>query len=262
MRLLALVAVRDEIANLPGWLENVAPQVDGVIALDDGSADGSAELLEAHPAVLEVLRVPRDRPAWDEPGNHRRLVEAGLRHGAEWLVCIDADERVERDFRRRTERVIRRGRLVGFGAYGVRIRSLWDSPDAVRVDGDWKRRFVPRLFRARHDHVFDNRPLHQFKAPLQARIPGGFPLADLDVYHLRMLRRADRIARRRKYERLDPDARWQVPGLGYAYLTDEAGLRVRAIRTSRHYAAGPPEAAGAPPTACAPASSPAGRAAA
>src|SRR4051812_26875775 len=41
VRMLALLAVRDEMAYLPGWLDNVAGQVDGVVALDDGSADGS-----------------------------------------------------------------------------------------------------------------------------------------------------------------------------------------------------------------------------
>jgi glycosyltransferase involved in cell wall biosynthesis len=260
--MLALLAVRDEMAYLPGWLDNVAGQVDGVVALDDGSADGSADLLESRPEVLEVLRVPRDRPAWDEPGNHRRLVAAGLRHGAEWLVCLDADERVEREFRVRAERVIRRGRLLGLSAYGVRIRSLWDSPDAIRVDGDWGRRFVPRLFRAQADHAFDDRPLHHFKAPMQARILGRyFPLADLEVYHLRMQHPADRIARRQKYERWDPDGRWQAREVGYAYLTDETGLRVRPIRPARHYApqASAPAASPRPVTAYAPASSPGDR---
>ena len=58
---------------------------------------------------------------------------------------------------------------------------------------------------------------------------GRYPVADLEVYHLRMLEPADREARRRRYEALDPDAAFQ-PGLGYAYLTDEAGLRLRQVR--------------------------------
>ncbi len=57
-RLIALLAVRNGMRHLPGFLRNVAPQVDGIIALDDGSADASAELLAAHKAVIEVLRRP------------------------------------------------------------------------------------------------------------------------------------------------------------------------------------------------------------
>lgn len=232
--MLALVAVRDEMRFLPAFLANVAPHVDGIVALDDGSSDGSAELLEARPEVLQVLRVARDRPAWDEVGNHRALVAAALRHGAEWLIALDADERVEREFRARAERVIRRGGRLGFTAYAVVLRELWGDRSRYRVDGRWKRKRPPRLFRARADHEFDTRSLHAGKAPLQGRVLGTFPVADLAVYHQRMIRREDRIARRDRYLALDPGARWQ-PGIGYDYLTDERGLRLRRVPRRRDF---------------------------
>jgi hypothetical protein len=225
--------VRDEMRYLPGYLANVSPHVDGIVALDDGSQDGSGNYLRSHDSVLEVLEVPRDRVAWDERANHRALVATALRHGAQWLLALDADERVEAEFRPRAERVIRRGRLLALGGYAVRLRELWDSPEAFRVDGIWGRKAPARLFRARADHIFDSRPLHGFKAPLQDRIRGDYLLADLEVYHLRMIRREDRLARRRRYELLDPDARWQAEG--YAYLTDESGLRLRRVNPRRRY---------------------------
>ena len=234
VRLLALLQARDEMAYLPGYVANVAAQVDGIVALDDGSTDSSADFLASRPEVIELLRVPPERPRWDEPGNHRKLVAAALRHGAEWIVSVDADERLERQFRLRAERVIRRGRLLGLSGYSVRIRSLWGSYDAVRMDGDWAHRFVPRLFRARTNHRFDDRPLHASKAPLQALAGGRWPSAELVIYHLRMIEPAAREARRARYERLDPDNRWQ-PGPGYAYLTDEAGLRLTPIDPERGY---------------------------
>jgi hypothetical protein len=234
IRLLALLACRDEMRFLPGWVRNVTPHVDGVIALDDGSLDGSGDFLESCEAVLEVLREPRS-PVWDEPRNHRRLVEAAIHHGADWLLCLDADERVEREFRARAERVLRRGAPFGFSAYAVRLRELWDAPTQYRADGIWGRKRVARLFRARQDHAFDTRAFHAQKAPLQARRWfGRYPLADLVVYHLRMLTAADRLARRARWEALDPEARWQ-PRVGYAYLTDERGLRLRRIPPARAY---------------------------
>jgi hypothetical protein len=137
VRLLALLPIRNHVHYLPGLIANVAPHVDGIIALDDGSTDGTHEFLQSRPEVLEVLRNPADRPAWDEMGNHGRLLEAAARHGAEWVLSIDADERLERDFRRRCERVIRRGRWLGYTAYGLRLRELWDSRNRYRVDGIW-----------------------------------------------------------------------------------------------------------------------------
>jgi hypothetical protein len=235
VRLLALLAARDEMRFLPGLIENLGPQVDGIVALDDGSTDGTGAFLASRPEVVELLHVPPDRPTWDEPGNHRRLVEAALRHGADWLLVVDADERLERRFRERAERIIERGRRAGRTAYAVHVRELW-APDRYRVDGIWGAKLQATLFQARPDHDFDSRPLHGLKAPLQARPANGrFPVANLNVYHLRMIRPEDRLARRRRYELADPEARWQ-PNLGYAYLTDEAGLRLKKIPRRRSYA--------------------------
>lgn len=219
--------------HLPGFVANVAPQVDGIIALDDGSRDGSAEFLAETPGVIELLRVPSNRPAWDELGNHRALVDVALRHGAEWIICVDVDERLEHEFRRRAHRVIQRGGVFGYSAYAVRLRELWDSRDAFRVDGVWGKKAVARLFRARPDHEFDTRPLHGFKPPLQALRNGRYPLADLNIYHLGMLKGDDRLARRRRYELADPENRWQP--IGYAYLTDETDRCLETIDPRRGY---------------------------
>ncbi len=139
---------------------------------------------------------------------------------------------MERDFRARAERVIRRGTLFGFTVFAFRMRELWDGPDRYRVDGIWGEKRRAWLFQARADHIFDERPLHPSKAPQQGRLRRGFPRADLEVYHLKMMRSADRAARRARYEAMDPDLRWQ-PGIGYSYLTDEAGLRSEPVRPAR-----------------------------
>jgi hypothetical protein len=219
---------------LPGYIANVAPQVDGIVALDNRSTDGSAEFLESRDEVLAVLRVPPAEPVWNELPNYRRLVRAAVRLGGEWLLSLDADERVERDFRIRAERVISRGRVLGHSAYAVRFRELWESGDAYRADGIWGRKTKGILFGARADHHFDPRPVHGVKYPLQARANGACPEADLEVYHLRMVRPEDRVARRRRYEELDPHASFQ-PGIGYDYLTDERGLRLERVPAGRMY---------------------------
>lgn len=232
-RMVALLAVRDGMRFLPGYLRNVAPQVDGIIALDDGSSDDSPRLLAGHEAVIELLHNPQNRQTWDEVGNHRALVKAALSHRAEWIVCVDADERLELDFRARAERVIARGNLLGYSAYAIHLRELWDDPCQYRSDGIWGRKSVARLFRAREDHDFDTASLHGSKAPHQARRRGQFPRADLNIYHLAMLRPEDRMARRRRYEIADPDRRWQK--IGYEYLTDLRNLELKKLDKRRSF---------------------------
>ncbi len=232
-RLLALLAVRNGERYLEGFLRNVGPQVDGIIALDDGSTDATFDLLAGHRSVIEILRNPTNRPVWDEVGNHRSLVAAALRRNADWLVCVDADERLERDFRIRAERVMARGALLGLEAYAVRLRELWDDTGHYRSDGIWGRKRVARLFRARQDHEFDERVLHGVKAPLQAQRKGRFPSADLIIYHLAMIHEADRVARRDRYLAADPDRRFQA--FGYEYLTDVTGLVRKPVPGSRGF---------------------------
>ena len=48
---------------------------------------------------------------------------------------MDADERLELNFRSRALREIERAELEGHLAYSVVLRELWDRPDAYRVDG-------------------------------------------------------------------------------------------------------------------------------
>ena len=235
-RLFAVLAVRDELEALPQCLADLTREVDAVVALDDGSSDGSGEWLERHPDVVEVIRLPANRGSWREMENHRLMVEAAIRHGAEWILAVDADDRLEPGFRTRAERVIARGGLLGFRAYAIRRRELWEGGNRYRCDGVWGRKTVVRLFEARGPLDFSHAELHADKAPLSAMLPGlkRFPLADLETYHLAMLTADMRAARRRRYEHLDPQARWQR--IGYAYMTDETGLELHELAPGRGWA--------------------------
>ena len=204
-RIIALLAFRDEMAYLPGYFANVSRHVDGIVALDDGSVDGSGDFVAAQPGVLELIRLPpRSDHEWDEPRNQRLLIEAALRHQPDWLLAHDADQRLERDFRRRALREIARADREGHRAYAYRFLELWDRPDTYRDDGVWGRKRMASLFRARTDHLFNDRALHGTWAPADARENGAFPHADLIVYHLRMIDPEDRRKRHERYVTIDP----------------------------------------------------------
>src|SRR5437588_911 len=92
-----LLPVRDGERELAGWFASVKRFADAVVALDDGSTDGTGAMLEAEPLVRIVLRNP-PRPsaaAWDDGENRRRLLDSagGLRPS--WIVFLDVDERLD-----------------------------------------------------------------------------------------------------------------------------------------------------------------------
>lgn len=233
-RVLALLQFHNEMRFLPDYFRNVAPQVDGIIALDDGSTDGSGEFVSNQSSVLQLVRLPPRSPhAWDEPRNRRLLTQAAWEHDPEWLIVVDADERLERDFSQRARTEIARAEREGHLAYRVKLLELWDNADTYRADGIWGHKRPPRFFKARRDHVFDDRPMHGLWAPLNSRPSGDYPVADLIVYHVRMISHSDRLARQARYKQLDPHNESQK--MGYEYLTDVTGLILKKLPAGREY---------------------------
>ena len=234
MRVVALLQAKNEARFLPGWLENVAGAVDGIVALDDGSTDDTAAMLEAHPKVVELLRNEPGHP-WDERGNQVALVKAARARGAEWMLCVDADERLELAFTQDLGAVLDEADDDGIKALRFDLREMWD-PCHYRIDGVWGLKVLCRLFRDDPAHRrFDPRHLHRFWMPLEL-------VADLEnvgrhsgrnIYHLRMIEPSDREARVAKYEEMDPQHLYQK--LGYRYLLDESGLELERVAPERRY---------------------------
>ncbi len=218
---------------LPGLIENLSPHVDGIVALDDQSRDGSAEFMAAQPLVVELLRVePGTQGELEDGRNHEALTRAAWGHDADWLLGMDADERVERDFRARADREIQRVEALGQDAMWLPFREVWDDPGTYRVDGLWGQKRKVCLFKSSPDHVFDRKRVHAIWASLP--VPAGdWPTADLQLYHLRMLDSRDRAPRAARYRRIDPEAIWQP--IGYDYLLDDSGLELRSIAPERGF---------------------------
>ena len=164
--------------------------------------------------------------------NHRRLVEGAWDLGADWLFGIDADERVERNFRDRAQAEIRRAQWSGQDALWVHFRELWDSADRWRADGIWGQKRKAALFRSDRTHRFDERRVHAMWPSYPPR-HGDWPHADLVLYHLRMIHAADRLERVQKFRRIDPDCVWQP--MGYDHLLDETDLELRSLEPGRDY---------------------------
>lgn len=252
MSVFCVIQVRDEQRFLPGFLHHMAPHVDGIVALDDGSRDATPTILRAEPKVISILSEQRrGAPHANETANRHRLILEAARLGARWLVCADADERFEERFLRRLGREAAKGERDGRPVRMVRILNLWNRPDRYRVDGRCAPRWSARMFQIPATVSRRGAALHKPWFPPEL---DHAPRARLDVnlYHLKMIEHADRAARFAKFTAIDPDLTQQA--VGYDHLIDESGLRLRRVRPWRRYRDLPagqalPTAPAAPPAA-------------
>jgi glycosyltransferase involved in cell wall biosynthesis len=204
-RLTCLLPVRNGAADLPGWFESVERFADSVVALDDGSTDGTAQLLGAHPLV-EVLLSNEPRSSyrgWDDAANRNRLLAAAERTDPDWVLFLDADERLSADDAAALPRFLAREAVPGC-AYGMRVFGMLEDPGTYGRNGLW----VYRLFAFTPGQRLRPRRLHD--VPVPADIPRShWVQTTLRIQHLGGSTAARRAARLEKYREADPDGRYQ-----------------------------------------------------
>jgi len=235
MKIIGLLQARNEERFIKGWLENIAPAVDGIVALDDGSTDDTYKIISSHPKTLEVIRNPVGNE-WNEYANQVSLIKAGRRHGANWFLCLDADERIEERLGRDIGQLVTDADARKLDAFSLHLRDLWNDRHHYRIDGVWENRARFRLFRNVNTHTkFDPRRLHRHWLPLEilADIRNVGVAAPYAIYHLRMIRAEDRLARYKRYTQIDPSNRFQQQG--YEYLIDEKNLELAPVSPDRDF---------------------------
>jgi len=201
VKLVCLLPARNAEADLPGWLESVSLFADAVVALDDGSTDRTRELLEASPLVRVLLANPRrdGYEGWDDAANRNRLLEAAAGLEPEWLLSLDADERIAPDDAAALRGFVEREAIPGF-VFGFRSYRMWGDLDHHEAVGYW----VYRLFAYDAGQRFPEQRLHF--DPIPTSIPAErHLLTTLRIQHLAGLTPERRAARIAKYEQADPE---------------------------------------------------------
>jgi glycosyltransferase involved in cell wall biosynthesis len=214
--LVCLLPVRNGADDVAGFLDHVAGFADGVVALDDGSTDSTRELLAAHPLVRILLTNPRrpDWRGWDDGANRNRLLIAAAELRPDWILSLDADERMAPGDGAELRRFIDEEALPGF-AFGMTVFRMWEDATHYDQAGFW----VFRLFSYESGQRFPDRILHF--DPVPTSIPRVRWLrTTLRIQHLGGMTAARRATRVEKYRQADPD---RVSGYRYPDLGDIVG---------------------------------------
>lgn len=232
-QLVVALPVRNGAHLLDAWYAAVEGVADAVVALDDGSTDDTAARLEAHPLTATVLRNPV-RPTyagWDDAANRQRLVDACAPLRPDWILQLDADERLAPGDGAALRRTIDDGELDVEDAYLLRVLrmvELEDDPAGEHYDDDHV--WVGRLFAWRPGLRLPDQRLHL--VPLPEDVPGErWRRTTLRICHYGSHTAELRRARVAKYREADPTDAW-----GTAYprlLAPPATTRVLAPRPPR-----------------------------
>ncbi len=200
-----LLPVRNGRSYLRGYLQSLRWFADAVIALDDGSTDGTDRILQADPLVKIVLSLPSRQTyhGWNDAQNRNMLLKAAQRLMPTWVLFLDVDERLDGQDAAVLRQFLYTEAITGV-AYGMRVFRMIDSIQTYDKDGLW----VFRLFAFTPGQRVPARRLH-FE-PVATDIPTDrWCKTTVRIKHLAGLTAADRRARYRKYLEADPYNRYQ-----------------------------------------------------
>jgi|GEM_PF-6416556 len=129
-RLIATVRIKNEAWILEQWLKRTSEYVDGIIAIDNYSTDGSLEILKSHPLVIRLIE--RKKPTvWDELTDRNLLLDLARQYRAEWVHIADPDEIMDARLPAQIDTILK---TPGIGRHFFKEVTLWRSTDMYRVD--------------------------------------------------------------------------------------------------------------------------------
>jgi spore germination protein len=198
-----LLPARNAEAELPDFLEGAAEMCDAVVALDDGSTDRTGELLRASPLVEVVLENPRrdSYEGWDDAGNRQRLLDAAAELEPDWIISLDADERLDAGDAAALREFLATDAIPAC-AYGLEHFRIW-ADDRYDARSTW----VYRVFAWRPGQRFPGQRLH-FN-PIPTDVPrSAWIRTTVRLRHLGAGSEEQLEQRLSKYREADPGRRW------------------------------------------------------
>lgn len=137
----AVAMVKDELDIIEAVLYRMAREVDFLIVSDNGSTDGTRELLESLESDLELIVLDDPEPGYYQSEKVSRLAEVAHDRGAEWVIPFDADERWYSPFGRIADVLADRSEAIATATLYNHVPTAQDpAVDDPIARTEWRRR--------------------------------------------------------------------------------------------------------------------------
>lgn len=113
-KLVVMLRVKDGIFFVHDWLNCFEKLADEIVVLDNGSTDGTYEVLKAHPKVVDIMQTT----GYNEGRDKNMLYEVMRKRNPDWCLWLDVDEIFEPGLTRKDFDRLMRSKTIN--KYGFR----------------------------------------------------------------------------------------------------------------------------------------------
>ncbi|MDV2502433.1 MAG: glycosyltransferase [bacterium] len=130
-KLVGYLVVKDEAWIIKDVIASLSEFCDEIVAVDDGSTDGTVEILQSFPKVVELIQ--HHRKVRKEASNVNEAMRRAQGRGADWLLRVDADEIFSANAVERIPEIIAKA-PPDVGQFLFVKLNLWRGTEAFRAD--------------------------------------------------------------------------------------------------------------------------------
>lgn len=169
VKISAIVITYNEENNVVPLLNNLYPMFEEIVIVDGISTDKTIKRIEEYQDESQKIRLylfaqnsGRYSNGWQQSSQRNLAIE---RATGEWILAIDADERLDGDARVRLEDAAQ----GDMKAWALPTYHYWETETQIRVDGYWYPNYHYRFWKHRQGIRYSKHSRHCF--PIVKKYP-------------------------------------------------------------------------------------------